>query len=275
MAWHARLGLDYARAGDRCVARFEHEGPLRILQTLYPEGDGIAHNVVVHPPSGIVGGDTLDIRVRARAGSHAVVTTPGASRFYRSEGAPAVQHVRIAMDDGARLEWLPLEAICYPGCHAHNRLDLQLASGAQLLAWDVVALGLPASRQPFDRGSLHQHIELQGHWLEKGHIDANDARWMDGPLGLAGHRCLATFFFASGSDIARPQREALLDAARAAIDTAGAVHAGATAPNPRVVAVRVVAPLVEPAIDVLKQVRAAWRPLAWGLAPVPPRTWSL
>src|SRR5438045_1644145 len=53
--------LDYRRAAARTVARHEHEGPLRILQTLYPEGDAIAHNVLVHPPSGLVAGDTLDI----------------------------------------------------------------------------------------------------------------------------------------------------------------------------------------------------------------------
>ena len=91
MSWHASLKLDYSREGGRSVARFAHDGPLRILQSLWPEGDAVCHNVLVHPPGGLVGGDTLDIDVSAAPGSHGLVTTPGATRFYRSEGEAAVQ----------------------------------------------------------------------------------------------------------------------------------------------------------------------------------------
>jgi len=276
MAWHARLSLDYRLEAGRCVARFEHEGPLRILQPLYPEGEAICHNVLVHPPSGLVGGDTLDISVRVRAGAHGLVTTPGATRFYRSAGEPAVQRAQIALDEDARLEWLPLEAICYSGCIAENHLALELAPGAQVLGWDVAALGLPESGLPFERGSLLQHLELRGAWLERGRIDALDARLMAGPLGLAGHRCIATLFLAHGSDMPRARREQALELARDAI----AAHplsgtAGATAPGPRVVAVRVLAPLVEPALDLLKAIRSVWRTDLWNLPDTKPRTWAL
>src|SRR4051812_44566558 len=105
MGWHARLGVDYRREGGRVVARHSHEGPLRILQTLYPEGDAIAHNVIVHPPSGLVGGDVLDIAVAVEAGAHGLVTTPGAARFYRSAGEPAMQRTQIRVAPGARFEW--------------------------------------------------------------------------------------------------------------------------------------------------------------------------
>jgi urease accessory protein len=276
MVWHARLSLDYSVEDGRCVSRFEHDGPLRILQTLYPEGDGVCHNVLVHPPGGLVGGDTLEIGVHARAGAHGLVTTPGASRFYRSDGEPAVQRTRIRLDEGARLEWLPLEAICYSGCIAENQLALDLAPGAELIGWDVTALGLPASQLPFDAGSVLQHLELRGAWLERGRIAAGDARLMDGPLGLAGQRCIATLFLAAGSELTRPRREQALELARGVI--AGhplAEMAGATAPGPRVVVVRVLAPLVEPAIALLKSIRAAWRPALWALPATTPRTWAL
>lgn len=276
MAWHASLRLDYSHEGGRSVARFVHDGPLRILQSLWPEGDAVCHNVLVHPPGGLVGGDTLAIAIHAGAGSHGLVTTPGASRFYRSEGAAAVQDTTIRAEAGARLEWLPLEALYYSGCRAENRLRMELAPGAELLGWDVAALGLPQAGKPFEQGSVRQHLELAGAWLERGRIAADDARLMDGPLGLAGHRCLASLFFACGSEIARPRREALLDAARAVIDAHPlAASAGATAPGPQVVVVRVLAPLVEPALQLLKAVRRAWRPLAWDLPPDEPRGWTI
>lgn len=287
MPWHARLSLDYQREAGRCVARFRHDGPLRVLQTLYPEGDGVCHNVLVHPPGGLVGGDTLDIDITVGEGAHGLVTTPGASRFYRSDGEVALQRTRIALHGGARLEWLPLEAICYSGCIAQNRLQFSLAPDAQLMGWDVTALGLPGAGQPFVAGSLLQHIELPGVWLERGRIAAGDARLLDGPLGLAGQRCIATLFLAEGADMPRARREHALELARAVMDAAldaapgqpaaapGGMAAGATAPNGRVVAVRVLAPLVEPAMALLRQVRAAWRTGLWGLPATVPRTWAL
>ena len=276
MSWHARLALDYRMEGGRCVARFEHEGPLRILQTLYPEGDAIAHNVLVHPPSGLVGGDTLEIAVQAGAGSHGLITTPGATRFYRSLGEPAVQRTRIALAGPARFEWLPLEAICYSGCIAENHLLLDLAEGAELIGWDVAAFGLPAANLPFERGSLLQHLELRGSWLERGRIAADDRRLLDGPLGFAGHRCLATLFLASGTALTRDRREQALELANGVITAQGpGVAAGATSPDPRVVVVRVLAPLVEPALALLKAIRSAWRPALWNLPATQPRTWAM
>jgi urease accessory protein len=276
MPWHAALRLDYTREGGRCVARFAHDGPLRILQSLWPEGDAVCHNVLVHPPGGLVGGDTLQVEVAAADGSHGLVTTPGASRFYRSEGQVALQDVRLRVAGGGRLEWLPLEALYYSGCDAHNRLVLELAPGAEVLGWDIAALGLPQAGQPFAAGSVLQHIELPGAWLERGRIAGSDAVLMDGPLGLAGHRCLASLFFAAGTELPRARREALLDAARAVIaDHALASTAGATAPCSQVVVVRVLAPLVEPALGLLKAIRRAWRPLLWNLDAPDPRGWHL
>lgn len=275
MPWHAQLQVDYALESARTVARHLHRGPLRILQSLYPEGDSICHNVLVHPPGGLVGGDTLDIRIDAAAGAHGLLTTPGATRFYRSLGEPALQHARIRLESGARLEWLPLEAICYSGCLAENRLEMDLARDAELIGWDVTAFGLPAANQPFQLGHLQQHIELPGAWLERGRIDAGDQRLMNGPLGLAGHRCMASVFFCAGSPLERQRVATALDKARVVIESHPLrALAGATSPNDHVVLVRVLAPLVEPAMDLLRRVWAVWRREMWQLSAQAPRIWS-
>lgn len=275
MPWHARLSLAYTLESGRTVARFAHDGPLRILQSLYPEGDAICHNVLVHPPSGLVGGDTLDLRISAGPGTHGLVTTPGASRFYRSDGLVAVQRTQISLQAGARLEWLPLEALCYSGCLAENHLTLDLTPGAELLGWDITALGLPHAQLPFERGSFLQHIELPGVWLERGRIDAADARLLNGPLGLAGQRCMATLFLAAGEPLSRARRDDALALARAVIDAHPlGPHAGATAPNSQVVVVRALAPVVEPAMGLLRAVRDAWRTGLWGLPATAPRVWA-
>ena len=275
MAWLAKLDLEYRMEATRCVARHVHTGPLRILRSLYPEGDEICHNVLVHPPGGLVAGDTLDIKVRVASGAHGLITTPGATRFYRSDGAQALQRTAITLDAGARMEWLPLEAICYSGCLAENRLTLNLAPSAELLGWDVTALGLPAAGKPFNTGQFCQHIEVPGVWLERAQIKALDALLMNSPLGLAGHRCMGTLFFIAGSKLERKRRQEALDKAREVI----AAHplcatAGATSPDGQVVVIRVLAPVVEPAMALLKQVWLAWRSHFWQQTASSPRIWS-
>ena len=276
MPWHARLQLDYTLEGTRTVARHAHNGPLRILQSLYPEGDAVCHNVLVHPPGGLVGGDTLDITATVGPGAHGLVTTPGATRFYRSTGELALQRTHLTLAEGARLEWLPLEALCYNACNAENHLTLNLAPGAECMGWDVTALGLPHAGQPFETGRFVQHIEAPGLWLERGVIDAADHRLLESPLGLAGQRCMASLFFVTGRPLDRARRDTALDAARAVMDAhALKATAGATSPNGQVVVVRALAPQVEPAMQLLRQVRAAWRAALWQLCAEPPRIWSM
>jgi urease accessory protein len=292
--WSASLRLRYWRDGDRTLAHDAHEGPLRVLQRLYPEGPGICHHVVVHPPGGVVGGDRLALQAQVGPGCHAVLTTPGATRFYRSGGAQAEQRVTLAVADGARLEWLPMEAIAYRGCDAASRVELDLAPGAEMIGWDVLALGLPESGQAFDTcrlGRFRQEIAWPRVWLERGTLAAADTRLLHGPLGLDSHAVLAVAWFASGRALPAARREALLAAARGEplVPQPGqpsqpfqpfqggepqpAVAHGATSPDERLVLLRLLAHRVEPAMARLHAVRAAWRTAAWGLAAQPPRIW--
>lgn len=273
MGWHARLRLDYDlddTGGTR--ARSRHQGPLRVLASLYPEGPAICHHVLVHPPGGLVGGDRLDLDIALGTGSHALLTTPGATRFYRSRGEVASQQVTARLAAGARLEWLPLETLCHRAALADNTLRFELAPGAEMIGWDLLALGLPASGEVFDAGRVAQTITLPGAWLERACIDGADRRLLDGPLGWAGRRTLGTLWFGAGAPLAPALRTGLLEAARAVVPPEGCL-AGATSPDERVVLLRVLAPRVEPAMSLLAAVRAAWRGLAWALEARPPRIW--
>ncbi|WP_332739798.1 urease accessory protein UreD [Hydrogenophaga sp.] len=275
MPWHAQLDLNYRRDDQRTVLQHRHTGPLRIFKSLYPEGDAICHNVIIHPPGGLVGGDVLEVNVHAAPHSHGLLATPGATRFYRSDGPATTQQVTLTLDEGARLEWLPLEAIAYPGCLALNSWHATLAEGAEMIGWDVCALGLPTAGQPFDRGSLTQHLEIPGLWLERSRIDAADTRLLESPLGLDGHKCMGTLWLACGTPITRERREHLLEAVRAVLGGEHGVQVGATCPNPRMLVVRAVAPLVEPLMALFQQIWATLRTQAWALDSTPPRIWKV
>jgi urease accessory protein len=273
--WHGRLALHYTRDADgRTVAHDRHDGPLRVLQRLYPEGPGICHHVLVHPPGGVAGGDVLQVQARLDAGTHALVTTPGATRFYRSAGRPALQRAELLLQGNARLEWLPLEAIAYDGCIAENQVSFTLEAESQLIGWDLLALGLPAADAPFARGQFLQQLEWPGHWLERGLLRADDQLLRNSPLGLAGHEVMATLWFASGSAWGEALAQGLLEDARAECEASPlARSAGATQPQPGLVLLRVLAARVEPAMALLQAVRGRWRERAWGLPAVAPRIW--
>lgn len=276
MPWLAQLELDYAVSHGRSVVHHRHNGPLRVLRSLYPEGDAVCHNVLVHPPGGLVSGDTLDIKVQVGSHAHALVTTPGATRFYKSSGEPATQRTHLKLEAGARLEWLPLEALAYNACDAHNLLHMDVTEGAELMAWDITAFGLPHTSEPFVQGRFTQHMQWPGLWLEHGTVRADDAHLMDGPLGLAGQRCMGSMILACGTALTRTQREHLLDATRAVLDAhPQGQWCGITAPNPHMLVLRGLAPVVEPLMQLWQQVRVCWRQEHWKLPGTAPRIWSM
>lgn len=266
--------LTAARDGAHATrVHARHDGPLRLLKTLYPEGAGIAHAVLVHPPGGLVGGDRLDISLDVQAGAHLLVTTPAATRFYRSNAGEAAQVVQASVGEGARLEWLPQETLAYPGCVARNEVKLSLAPGASLFATEVLGLGLPAAAQPFDKGRLLQHLEVTGQWLDRGWLDAADTALLDGPCGLGGHRVLGTLAYAQTGTLA--DAEALLTDSRALL--AEVPHSGIThlaGPRGAVLLARIVGDEVEDVTLGLRRVRALWRERLWALPGGDPRIWA-
>ena len=274
MPWHASLRLHYRRDADTTRTHAEHEGPLRVLKALYPEGTAICHHTVLHPPSGIVGGDVLDLALALEENAHAVLTTPGASRFYRCDDGDAVQNVRAVLQPGARLEWLPQENIAYSGTRMRNRQHFCLAPGAEMMGWDLLALGLPASQLPFAAGDVAQSIEVEGVWLERARIAADDHLLLRSPLGLAHHSAMATLWWASGDHLSSPRMNAALDTARALLPAHGEVVAGVTQVHPQVVVLRALARQTEPLTRLLRAVRAAWRVSLWELPAVEPRVWT-
>ena len=258
------------------MAAWQHDGPVRVLKSLYPEGQGVCHNVIVHPPGGLVGGDEMRINVQVAAHAHALISTPGATRLYASDTQQATQTVQLALDDHARMEWLPLEAIAYPGCKAVSEWQANLAPTAQVIAWDVVGLGLPHAHLPFTEGYFKQRLAINGHWLEAGVLDGQDLLLMNGPLGLDGQRTLGTMWWAHGSPMTRHQQSSCVQACRDLLHTwAPNVPCAVTSPNDHMVVIRALAATVEP---VMHRFQALWpilRRAAWDIDAPIPRIWRV
>lgn len=158
--WRAELELVAVKSGGQTVLmRSRHLGPLRV-QRPFIEESGACQVYVLHPPGGIVGGDTLDVQVCATRRANLLLTTPGAGKFYRSTGKLAEQGLRLRVEAGSSIEWLPQESIVFDGAVAASRSRIDLVGDAQVIWWEVTCLGRPASSEQFTRGAFSQSLEL-------------------------------------------------------------------------------------------------------------------
>lgn len=279
--WSARLELEIARDGRGAsrLRRAEHEGPLRVQRPFYPEGaDGPCHVYVLHPPGGVVGGDTLALDVKLGRGAAALLTAPGASKLYRADarrfaagrapGSALTQRFRVQA--GAILEWFPHESIVYDGAHASLRTHVELERGATYAGWELLCLGRPACGESFTRGELRSELAISRArelaFIERGLFRGGDAL-LRARFGLAGHPVLATFVLAapgvSASWVAA-LREAL--AAESGLFAATLVSG--------VLVLRFLGDSTREGRSLFERALAVLRPLYAGRAAVHPRIWS-
>jgi urease accessory protein len=260
-SWKAELSLGFERTAGRTVlAERRHDGPLVVQKPLYPEGEDVCHAIVVHPPAGMAGGDELALNARAAAGAHAVLTTPGAGKWYRSAGPWAAQRLRFEV--AGALEWLPQETIVFDGARAQLDTEIRLQGEASYLGWEILCLGRTGSGEKFTRGELRLSTRVfrEGKllWLERGRI-AGGGALLDSPAGLQGHPVCAT-----------------LVASGAGLDVAAccAVEGIAITQLPGVLVARYLGASSEQAKRLFVQLWAVLRPALFGRAARAPRIWS-
>jgi urease accessory protein len=228
----------------------------------------VCHAIVVHPPGGIAGGDSLELDVRAARDSHALLTTPGAAKWYRRAGPWAAQRVRIDVEAGAVVEWLPQESIVFDGALAHLSFEANLAPGARLVAWDIACLGRTGSGERFARGQVRLDVRVVRNdrplWIERGHLVPGSAA-LESPVGLGGRSVFGTLAVA-GCDI----DDATLAACRERSPASGE---GAVTRMPHILLARYRGDDSEDARHYFIDLWRLLRPVAAGREAAEPRIW--
>jgi urease accessory protein len=197
--WLAELELWFEeREGTTRLMRRRHLGPLMVQRPFHSESDGTCHVYLLHPPGGVAGGDRLDMEFHLGPRARAVLTTPGATKFYRSLHGRSAQQVTIDVGADAVCEYLPQESIVFDGANARIDTRVTLARGATYVGWDFICLGRPAAGERFENGMLSQRTEIlrdgKPVWFERLHIPGGS------PLGtaayaLAGKPTLGTMIY--------------------------------------------------------------------------------
>ena len=276
--WQASLKLRFVREGTRTLARERvHVGPLRLLKTHCPEGEAVAHAVIVHPPAGIVAADALSIAVRVEACAHAVMTTPGAQKWYRSPtlavDKPARADTHLHVENDAVLEWLPMESMIYDGCVGVQHLIFSVASGGKLLAWEMQQWGRSARGETFTTGSFSQRIAIQHQnqlvWTEAMQLEGGGAL-LQSPTGFGGMPCVGTMMVVGLEEVKPP-----LEALRATIAASGVANTcGASSTFASGIIVKAVASEMEPLRTLFVHLREVVRPFLCGREASGLRVWA-
>ncbi len=157
-----RLSFDYLPHVQRtAMAVREQQPPLRAVRAFsIAHGAALAH---LHNLSGgVLGGDRLELVVDMGAHARVQLTSTGATRVYRSrENLPAAeQRTELRVGTDGLLEYLPDPLIPYAGSRYQQNTRVELAPGAGLFWWEVVAPGREARGELFAYDLLQLNVDI-------------------------------------------------------------------------------------------------------------------
>lgn len=262
--WLGELTLGFEqRSGRTLLTTRRHRGPLRVQRAFYPEAD-FPHVYLLHPPGGVVGGDRLNLSVALAPGSHALLTMPGATKFYRSGGETARLRQRFVLYKDSILEWLPQDTLFFNGANAFIKNEFILAPGARLLAFETLCFGRPAAGEVFTQGEVDASMRV---YLPGADGLFERLRINSGRLEkLGGFPLSATF-------VASPVNELMLGDVRLLLEQCALPAAGATLMDGLLV-VRALDNDNQRLQALLHRIWACLRPSMLGLEAIAPRIWA-
>jgi len=271
--WKASLALTFAgRGGSTEMIRRGQVGPLAVQRPFFPEGSEVCHVYVLHPPGGIVPGDSLELDVHVEPGAHALITAPAATKVYRSDGRTSKVKQTLRAATGAFLEWLPQDTILFNGARIELDTRLELAGSAACIGWDILCFGRPACDERFEAGSCRQRLEV---WrdgapllIERTPYEGaiHDASW-----GLRG-TCVTATLFAAAPALGMDESAALLTELRGIPVKPGELCSTTLVSG--VVVMRYLGNSVENARILFEKGWRLVRPVIFGRPACHPRIWS-
>ena len=277
--WDAALHLVFDRVdGQTKLSERAHEGPLYVQKPFYPEGQEHPHVYILHPPGGIVSGDCLEVDIEVSKGASGLVTTPGATRFYRAREDKGVQtqNTQIIVRERASFEWFPMETIIFNKANVRMSTTIDLEEGGNFIGWEISCFGRPASSDFFTEGSFYQtyflRINGQPQFVDHLSIEGGTESVLSDCSGFRGNTVSGFILIGPFLD----SGEAFQESLRSAYETIDLDESDLTAISK--VSDFFVGRYLGNSADTAKRIFLSWwsvlRPLLLNRSPCPPRIWS-
>jgi len=219
---HVALTIAAGPNGTR-RQRVREAGSLRIR---FPNRNDTALDAVIaNIAGGMAGGDRFDIEIKVGQGAELRVTTAAAEKIYRTLGADTEIGVKLDIERGGRLAWLPQETILFDHARLRRRIDIDLAAGADLIVAEAIVFGRSAMAETVTSGFLSDRWRAR---IDGALVFADAARLDGGVAERLTARAVTAGGVAVASVLKIPGDEQTLAAIRAMQqDFAGEVGASA------------------------------------------------
>ncbi len=183
------LEVRFEQHGNTVPVHLAHHTPLRLFFPRLAPGEPVV-GTMFSLSGGVIGGDVLRVQVEAGRGATATMTSQEAEKIHGSRGPTRRLSVKLSVEPGATLEWLPQETLLFQGARVERRVDIDVAPGGSLLAVDLTVFGILADRERFKQGSLLDawRVRRGGKlaWAEGLRLEGDIAAQMANPAGFGG-----------------------------------------------------------------------------------------
>lgn len=182
-----------------------------------PEQDGLSA-VFVNTAGGVAGGDRFDIDIATGEGTKLTVTTAAAEKIYRSHGPDATLDIRLRAEAGSHLAWLPQETILFDRARVSRSFEIDLAETASLVLCEIVVFGRTAMNEAMREGRFADRWRMR----RGGRLVYAETIRLDGDIGARLARAaVAGGGVAIGTALIVPGDEALVERIRDAAESFG------------------------------------------------------
>jgi urease accessory protein len=193
--------------------------------------------ILINTAGGLTGGDIMSVEVDVGAGAALTVTSQACEKIYKTVEGETRLDTRLALEPGARLEWLPQPAILFDRSRFRRLTHIQLCDDSTFLGVDGLVFGRTAMNETVSQGfvsdgwRIHRGRSLI--YADTFRIDGSVDSELRKPSSLHGGRACASLIHVA------PDAETKLDKVRRAIAETDSI-AGASAWN-RMLVARIVA----------------------------------
>src|SRR5215510_5595664 len=192
-----RIVVKGSEGGTQIVDVFQRS-PLRVI---FPTigATVVKEAVLINTAGGIAGGDRLECEVTAMASASIAVTSQTAERVYRALDEPARILTKLKVGDGARMAWFPQETIIFNWARLQRETEIEISTGAELLALEWLVFGRAAHGEQILGGQLSDRWRVKNNdrliWADTFHVREEGYTQLKRKALLGNCKAIATMIY--------------------------------------------------------------------------------
>ena len=135
------------RNGRTVISHSEFTSPLKIANPFYR--NNYTEVMMMAASAGILEGDEYDIEITVRENASLKFTAQSYSKIFKADKTGAKQRVRITVENGGSLIYMPCPVIPFADSVFDSRTEVRLYGDSRFVMTDILACGRKAMKERF------------------------------------------------------------------------------------------------------------------------------